>query len=218
MLRKLPLRRLSSFASSRALPAVGGVSGTQRARSTEERSQFTRAAGRYDLQRRIISSPSASLSLLRALPSAPSVPPARRLFSSGAVERASARPRVVQGNVVPARPVPGHIAQPEHDPPEMDPWADIKIKTPEEIERMRASCKLAADVLHYAVSVAKEGVTTEEIDSKCFDYIIEHNAYPSPLQYKGISNRFFCALVCVCERLFDVRTWWVVLSRNTQAN
>lgn len=61
----------------------------------------------------------------------------------------------------------------------------ISIKTPEEIEKMRAAGKLAADVLEMIGPYIKAGVTTAEIDKICHDYIVEHDAIPAPLNYHG---------------------------------
>lgn len=61
----------------------------------------------------------------------------------------------------------------------------ISIKTPEEIEKMRAAGKLAADVLEMIGPYIKAGVTTAEIDKICHDYIVEHGAIPAPLNYHG---------------------------------
>ncbi|BCL68968.1 MULTISPECIES: type I methionyl aminopeptidase [Vibrio] len=61
----------------------------------------------------------------------------------------------------------------------------IKIKTAEEIEKMRVAGKLAASVLEMIEPHVKPGVTTEELDRICHDYILENNAYPAPLDYHG---------------------------------
>ncbi|MGQ4276042.1 type I methionyl aminopeptidase [Pseudidiomarina sp. E22-M8] len=61
----------------------------------------------------------------------------------------------------------------------------ITIKTPDEIEKMRAAGKLAASVLEMIGPHIKAGITTEELDKICHDYIVEHNAYPAPLNYHG---------------------------------
>ncbi len=50
---------------------------------------------------------------------------------------------------------------------------------------MRISCKLAAEVLDYIAPYVKPGVTTNELDKLCHEYIVDvQKAYPSPLQYK----------------------------------
>ena len=62
----------------------------------------------------------------------------------------------------------------------------IIIKTPEMIERMRVSGRLAAEVLEMIGDYVKPGVTTEELDRICHDYIVnEQHAIPSPLNYRG---------------------------------
>jgi methionyl aminopeptidase len=62
----------------------------------------------------------------------------------------------------------------------------IIVKTPEEIVKMRIAGKLAAEVLEMITPYVKEGVTTEELDSICHDYIVNtQNAYPAPLNYHG---------------------------------
>ena len=61
----------------------------------------------------------------------------------------------------------------------------IPIKSQAEIETMRRSCKLAGDVLVMIEEHVKPGITTEELDKICHDYIIANNAIPSCLNYKG---------------------------------
>lgn len=59
------------------------------------------------------------------------------------------------------------------------------IKTHEEIELMRISCRLASELLDYITPFVKVGVTTKELDKLCYDYITQvQNAYPSPLNYQ----------------------------------
>ncbi|UTW02938.1 type I methionyl aminopeptidase [Amphritea atlantica] len=62
----------------------------------------------------------------------------------------------------------------------------ITIKTPEEIEKMRVAGRLAAEVLEMIAPFVKPGVTTEELNTICHDYIVnEQNAIPAPLNYHG---------------------------------
>jgi len=44
---------------------------------------------------------------------------------------------------------------------------------------------LAAEVLDFIAPQIIPGITTGEIDKLCHEYIIEHGAYPSPLNYRG---------------------------------
>lgn len=62
----------------------------------------------------------------------------------------------------------------------------VKIKNAEEIEKMRVAGRLAADVLEMIEPHVKAGVTTEELDRLCHDYIVNvQNAIPAPLNYHG---------------------------------
>jgi methionyl aminopeptidase len=62
----------------------------------------------------------------------------------------------------------------------------IIIKTAEEIEKMRVVGKLAADVLEMIAPYVVVGVTTNELDCICHDYIVNvQQAIPAPLHYKG---------------------------------
>lgn len=58
------------------------------------------------------------------------------------------------------------------------------IKTAEEIEKMRIAGKLAADVLTMITPHVKKGVTTDELNTLCHNYIVEQqDAFPAPLNY-----------------------------------
>lgn len=62
----------------------------------------------------------------------------------------------------------------------------ITIKTGAEIEKMRIAGKLAAEVLDMIGPHVVEGVTTEELNTLCHDYIVNHQqAIPAPLNYHG---------------------------------
>lgn len=60
------------------------------------------------------------------------------------------------------------------------------IKTASEIEKMRVAGKLAAEVLEMIAPHVVPGVTTNELDRICHDYIVnEQQAIPAPLNYRG---------------------------------
>ena len=62
----------------------------------------------------------------------------------------------------------------------------ITIKTPEEVEKMRIACQLAAEVLVMIEPYVKEGVSTQELDKICHDYMVNvQQVIPAPLNYKG---------------------------------
>jgi len=60
------------------------------------------------------------------------------------------------------------------------------IKTPEEIEKMRIAGRLAAEVLKMIRPHVQAGITTNELDRICHDYIVDvQQAIPAPLNYRG---------------------------------
>ncbi len=73
----------------------------------------------------------------------------------------------------------------------------ISIKSKREIELMRATSRLAASTLEYIGPFVKPGVSTEELNKLCHDYIVKNGAYPSPLNYHGFPKS-------VCTSLNEV--------------
>ena len=62
----------------------------------------------------------------------------------------------------------------------------ITIKSHSEIEKMRIAGKLAADVLEMIEPFVVAGITTDELDQICHDFIVnEQQAIPAPLNYHG---------------------------------
>lgn len=61
----------------------------------------------------------------------------------------------------------------------------IIVKTPEQIEGIRKSSKLAGQTLEYIAEFVKEGVSTEFLNAKIDAYIREHGAVPATLGYSG---------------------------------
>ncbi len=59
------------------------------------------------------------------------------------------------------------------------------IHTPSDFEGMRRAGRLAAETLDYITPFVKPGVSTGELDDLCHNFIIEHDAIPAPLNYKG---------------------------------
>jgi methionyl aminopeptidase len=60
------------------------------------------------------------------------------------------------------------------------------IKTPSEQEQMRIAGRLAADVLDMIEPYIVPGVSTDEINARCHDYIVNvQRAIPAPLNYRG---------------------------------
>lgn len=62
----------------------------------------------------------------------------------------------------------------------------VTFKTPAEIQKMRLACRLAAEVLEMIEPHVVAGVSTDELDRICHDYIVNHQqAIPAPLNYHG---------------------------------
>ena len=61
----------------------------------------------------------------------------------------------------------------------------VVIHSKEEFEKMRCAGKLAAEVLDYITDFVKTGVTTNALNDVCHKMIVDHNAIPAPLNYKG---------------------------------
>lgn len=62
----------------------------------------------------------------------------------------------------------------------------VTLKSAKEIELMRIAGQLAADVLDMIETYVVPGVTTEQLDRICHDYIVNvQRAIPAPLNYRG---------------------------------
>jgi methionyl aminopeptidase len=62
----------------------------------------------------------------------------------------------------------------------------VIVKTPDEIDKMRIAGRLAAEVLEMIGEHVKPGVSTDELDRICHNYIVqEQQAVPAPLNYRG---------------------------------
>jgi methionyl aminopeptidase len=63
---------------------------------------------------------------------------------------------------------------------------NVTIKTAAEQDRMRLAGRLAADALDMIAAHVVPGVTTDELNRICHDYIVGvQDAVPAPLNYKG---------------------------------
>jgi len=70
--------------------------------------------------------------------------------------------------------------------PISDSPMSISIKSPAEIEKMRVAGRLAADVLDMIAPHVVPGVSTDELDRICHEYMVDvQKVIPAPLNYKG---------------------------------
>ncbi|MFW5451545.1 MAG: type I methionyl aminopeptidase [Methylophagaceae bacterium] len=87
----------------------------------------------------------------------------------------------------------------------------VSIKTANEIEKMRVAGRLAAEVLTMIEPHVKAGITTDELDQICHNYIVdEQQAIPAPLNYHGFPksictsvNHVICHGIPGTKRLKD---------------
>ena len=63
---------------------------------------------------------------------------------------------------------------------------------------MRVSARLARNMLDFACSLVKVGITTEEIDRLTHEEIVKNNAYPSPINYAGFPKAICTSINEVC--------------------
>lgn len=74
----------------------------------------------------------------------------------------------------------------------------IVLKSSEEIEKMRIAGQLAGEVLRMIAPHVQPGVTTEELDRICHQFITEEQrAIPAPLNYRGFPKS-------ICTSINDV--------------
>jgi methionyl aminopeptidase len=93
---------------------------------------------------------------------------------------------LVPGTPTPIRTVPAHIPRPEYVGKKA-PAAnrDSDVQPPEVIEAMRIASRIAAQALQVGGEAVKPGVTTDEVDRVVHDFLVDHDAYPSTLGYRG---------------------------------
>ena len=65
----------------------------------------------------------------------------------------------------------------------------ISIKSEEEIQKMRIAGRLAAEVLEMIEPYVVPGVSTEELDQRCYEHIVNNQqAIPANVGYKGFEK------------------------------
>ena len=73
----------------------------------------------------------------------------------------------------------------------------IRIKTPEEIEKMRVAGRLAAELLDYITPFVVAGTTTEELDRLCHAYMTDvQGTIPAPLNYAPPGHSPYPKSIC----------------------
>ncbi|PLA13034.1 type I methionyl aminopeptidase [Corynebacterium riegelii] len=116
------------------------------------------------------------------------------------------RGKLTPGKPTPIRKVPASIKRPEYA------WKDEVqenvgepfVQTPETIEAMRETSKIAANALAVGGKEIKPGVTTDYVDGVIHEYLLDHGAYPSTLGYRGFTKSSCISLnEIVCHGIPD---------------
>ena len=103
--------------------------------------------------------------------------------------------------------MPAHIVRPEYvDKPAPQPYTGSEVKDAETIEKMRVAGRIAAQARELVGSHVSPGVTTDELDRIGHEFLLDHNAYPSTLGYRGFPKSL-CSSVneVICHGIPDSR-------------
>ncbi|RNL78941.1 type I methionyl aminopeptidase [Nocardioides marmorisolisilvae] len=114
---------------------------------------------------------------------------------------------VVPGTISPRRPVPAHIPRPEYvDKPAPARFTGSEVKDEETIEKMRIAGRIAAQALQEVGKHVEPGVTHDELDRIGHEFVLDHDAYPSTLGYRGFPKSLCTsANEVVCHGIPDSR-------------
>ena len=108
------------------------------------------------------------------------------------------------GRISPQRKVPPHIKRPEYVGKERPKTGEPNVKTPEVIERMRVAGKIAAQALEEVGRHVRPGITTDELDRIGHEFMVERDAYPSTLGYRGYPKSLCTSLnEVICHGIPD---------------
>ncbi|PPF85191.1 type I methionyl aminopeptidase [Subtercola sp. Z020] len=93
---------------------------------------------------------------------------------------------ITPGRVSPLRPVPSDIERPEYvGRREPNEGGGSDVYSGRQLQSIRESSRIAAEALAYVGAHVQPGVTTDELDALGHAYLVEHDAYPSTLGYRG---------------------------------
>ncbi|WP_113717512.1 type I methionyl aminopeptidase [Arthrobacter dokdonensis] len=112
---------------------------------------------------------------------------------------------LVPGTVSAQLRVPASIPRPEYvGKAGPAPFTGSEVKDAETLERIRISSKIAAQAI---VEVGKHivpGVTTDELDRIGHEFLVDHQAYPSTLGYRGFPKSLCSSLnEVICHGIPD---------------
>lgn len=112
---------------------------------------------------------------------------------------------LVKGQLSPVRLVPQSIVRPEYvgkSAPAKFTGSDVK--TAEQVAKIRAAGKIAAQAIQLVGEHCKPGVTTDELDRIGHEFVISQGAYPSTLGYRGYPKSLCSSLnEVICHGIPD---------------
>ncbi len=109
--------------------------------------------------------------------------------------------------ITPIRHVPKEIERPNYVGLDYDPpYKGSHVQSAEIIEKMRLTGEIAANAILVAAAEIAPGVTTDHLDKVAHEYMCDHGAYPSSLEYIGFPKSI-CTSVneVICHGIPDKR-------------
>ena len=109
--------------------------------------------------------------------------------------------------ISPRRTVPASIARPHYvGRPAPERHTGSHVQSAEIVESMRESSRIAAGAMYEAAKAIAPGVTTDQLDAVGHEYMLDHGAYPSALEYRGFPKSI-CTSVneVICHGIPDAR-------------
>jgi methionyl aminopeptidase len=114
-----------------------------------------------------------------------------------------------RGTLSPRRSVPAQIVRPHYVgtwPGTAADFDDPMVKDPDTIARMRVAGRIAANALVEVGKHVAPGVTTDDLDRVGHEYLLDHDAYPSTLGYRGFPKSLCTsANEVICHGIPDSR-------------
>lgn len=115
------------------------------------------------------------------------------------------------GVVSPIRTVPASIPRPDYvGKPRVTPYTGAEVKDGETIALMRIAGRLGAQALAEVGRNVVPGITTDELDRIGHEFLCDHGAYPSTLEYPGSGGhqpypKSLCSSLneCICHGIPD---------------
>lgn len=93
---------------------------------------------------------------------------------------------LTMGKLSPTRLVPASIVRPEYvGKPAPAKFTGSDVKTPDQVDKIRAAGRIAARAIQLVGEACKPGVTTDELDRIGHEFVVSQGAYPSTLGYRG---------------------------------